>query len=93
MAQLEQNVENLQEVFDDPAFQKLLEKQLESKDTPPLYPYWRDKNWCKEAKDRITELRTLIDCWKNAPQPGGSREFFRTNAPLPDPVLRVTLEV
>jgi hypothetical protein len=93
MAQLEQNVENLQEVFDDPAFQKLLDKQLASKGAPPSYPYWRDENWCKEAKDRITELRTLIDCWKNAPQPGGSREFFRTNAPLPDPVLRVTLEV
>ena len=93
MAQLEQNVENLQEVFDDPAFQKLLDKQLASQKAPPLYPYWRDENWCKEAKDRITELRTLIDCWKNAPQQGGSSEFFRTDAPLPDPVLRVTLEV
>jgi Patatin-like phospholipase len=93
MAQLEQNVENLEGVFDDPDFQSRLDGQLTSKDSSPPYPYWRDEAWCKEAKDRITELRTLIDCWKNAPQQGRSSEFFRTNAPLPDPVLRVTLEV
>lgn len=92
MAQLEQNMENLEGVFDDPEFQSRLDEQLKSKDLLPPYPYWHDESWCKEAKERIAELRTLINCWKIAQQ-GRSCQFFRTNAPLPDPVLRVTLEV
>lgn len=94
MAQLEQNIEAMQGVLDSPGFEVRLEQQLSSSQDPQLrYPYWHDKEWCNEAKERVKELRDLITYWREASTHRIPPMLFRDRAPMPNPILRVTPEV
>ena len=93
MAQLEQNLEAIEGVLDGPGFDQRLEQQLCSHVAQKLsYPYCRDEQWCEEAKKRIAELRVLIKHWEDAHKHSSIPHLFSENAPLPQPVLRVTPE-
>jgi len=92
MAQLEENIDHLQGMFDatgQPNFKARLAQVVASgipgHDPKLKYPYYRDQIWCDEAIPRIDALQKLINGW-------GKMVFFRQNVPQPDPVLRVTPE-
>jgi hypothetical protein len=97
-AQLEENAEALQRVLGEesvPRFVDRLKEQWHSNDGHyPIYPYYRDEDWCKLAEARVAALQRWIENWQEAGmKPDGSSIFFRHDAPMPNPVLRVTPEV
>ena len=94
MAQLEQNIGPIQAVLENPGFETRLEQQLRSIQDPQLrYPYYHDKVWCDEAKERVKELRDWITYWQEASRRREPPPLFHDGAPLPNPVLRMTPEV
>lgn len=96
MAQLEQNIINMQEVLKSPDFEDRLQQQLKLRSDPQFrYPYWKDEDWTSDVRSRITALRNLINDWTIDPLDKVKNKpcFFGQDAPLPQPVLRVTPEV
>lgn len=90
MALLERNFEGMQEVLGDPAFQERLYKQLAMSAD---FPYSRDSLWIDAAKERVKELQQTLACWHDANKQWSDPPLFGRNAPLPNPVLRVTPEL
>lgn len=97
MARLEENVETLQDFFDEEhshVFMHSLEQEWSSNVAEETrYPYYRDKTWCMEASRRVFAMQKLIGYWRQASTNWGSPRFFRENAPLPATVLRVMPEL
>ncbi|MGH8569115.1 MAG: hypothetical protein ACREXU_14165, partial [Gammaproteobacteria bacterium] len=65
---------------------------LELLHNPPLpskYPYPRDDPWFEDAARRIKDLGGAIREWKKMKPP----LLFQTDAPIPEPVLRVMPEI
>jgi predicted acylesterase/phospholipase RssA len=94
-AQLEENAEELQHVLKQKEFKERLEKQWRSNDgSGEIYPYYRSKEWCEQAEQRIADIQRWVKDWQVAGmQSKGAADFFRHDAPLANPVLRVTPEV
>jgi predicted acylesterase/phospholipase RssA len=95
MAQLEQNVVSMQEVLKSPDFDNLLEQKIQnSVDQQNRYPYSKEASWSKDAALRVAVLRNLIKEWNIPPMDEKQKPcFFCKDAPLPQPVLRVTPEL
>ncbi|WP_422877902.1 hypothetical protein [Ktedonosporobacter rubrisoli] len=91
MAQLEENIDDL-EGIDDPSLTARLQQEALSASTaaPLRYPYYRDRRWVNEAHARVQYLRNLMQHWQQANRRLGRGSFFGANAPQPDPSLRVT---
>jgi predicted acylesterase/phospholipase RssA len=95
MAQLEQNVIGMQEVLKSPDFDNLLEQQLQMSLNRQLrYPYSKDGPWSNDVAPRIAALQNLIKEWNIPPIDEKDKPcFFQEDAPLPQPVLRMTPEI
>lgn len=88
MALLEENIEGVEEVF--VSIPDIAERLRQEWADEHGYPYCRDERWCDEALLRINDLKAMINSWQKATERWGKPDFFRTDVPLPDPVLRVT---
>ncbi|OLE96211.1 MAG: hypothetical protein AUG75_23130 [Cyanobacteria bacterium 13_1_20CM_4_61_6] len=95
MAQLEDQILGMQEVLKSPDFEHRLEQQLKmSLDPESRYPYWKDAPWTENVAPRVAAMLDLIKHWNISPLDDQKNPcFFRKDAPLPRPVLRVTPEV
>ena len=95
MAQLEDQIIGMQEVLKSPDFEHRLEQQLKmSLDPQSRYPYWKDAPWTENVAPRVAAMLDLIKHWNISPVDDQKNPcFFRKDAPLPRPVLRVTPEV
>ena len=95
MAQLEDNIIGMQEVLKSPDFEHRLEQQLKmSLDPQRRYPYCKDAPWAEDVAPRVAAMLDLIKHWSISPLDDQNKPyFFRKDAPLPQPVLRVTPEV
>jgi hypothetical protein len=95
MAQLEDQIIGMQEVLKSPDFEQRLEQQLKmSLDPHSRYPYWKDAPWTENVAPRVAAILDLIKNWNISPVDDQKNPcFFRKDAPLPKPVLRVTPEV
>ncbi len=95
MAQLEDQILGMQEVLKSPDFEHRLEQQLKmSLDPQSRYPYWKDAPWTENVAPRVAAILDLIKNWNISPVDDQKKPyFFRKDAPLPKPVLRVTPEV
>jgi hypothetical protein len=95
MAQLEDNIIGMQEVLKSPDFEHRLEQQLKmSLDPQHKYPYCKDAAWAEDVAPRVAAMLDLIKHWNISPTDDQNKPcFFRKDAPLPRPVLRVTPEV
>ncbi|HEU5231159.1 MAG TPA: hypothetical protein VFU49_25280, partial [Ktedonobacteraceae bacterium] len=88
MAQLEENIESMEEVLvNTPDIEERIKQELADE---LGYPYCHDERWCDEALLRIKDLTTMICSWKQAAERWKQPTFFSADAPLPKPVLRVT---
>jgi predicted acylesterase/phospholipase RssA len=93
MAQLEKNIVSMKTVLNSPDFEHQLQQQLSvATDPQQRYPYWegKDQQWCDETIKRVEALRTLINSWNIEPIENEQPSFFHKDAPVPQPVLRVT---
>ena len=88
MAQLEEDIEGMEGVLiNAPDIAERLHQEWSS---VHAYPYCQDERWCDEALLRINDLKTVMSNWRLAAKRWGMPNFFRTDPPMPDPVLRVT---
>ncbi len=88
MAQLEENIEGMEEVLvNTPDIAERLQQEYTSERD---YPYCHDEQWCNEALLRINDLKAMINSWQLAAKRWGKPNFFGADPPMPDPVLRVT---
>jgi len=97
MAQLEKNIVSMKTVLDNPHFRDQLQRQLSASTDPRnRYPYWegKDRAWYGDMVKRVAALQALINAWNIEPKnQDGEPYFFHKDAPVPQPVLRVTPEV
>ncbi|MGH8470222.1 MAG: patatin-like phospholipase family protein [Gammaproteobacteria bacterium] len=86
MKQMEAGLDRLERVLSDYDFYLEL---LHNPPLPPKYPYPRDDPWFEDAARRIKDLGGVIREWKKMKPP----LLFQTDAPTPEPVLRVMPEI
>jgi predicted acylesterase/phospholipase RssA len=86
MKQMEAGLDRLEKVLSEHPFYLQL---LQNPPLPLKYPYPRNDPWFGDAARRIEDLGRVISGWKKMEPP----LLFQTDAPIPEPVLRVTPEI
>src|SRR6266849_489947 len=83
MARLEQNIEQMEVILQDPELVQQLRTQAA---THSQYPYNRSMEWYKEAGARVDDLRRLIGSWQKADEERDTPPLFLDGWPVPDSV-------
>jgi predicted acylesterase/phospholipase RssA len=95
MAQLEENFRQMQGVLNYPSFEQILKEQCkENENAPPLDGSQQDKPSSQVLMARLEALKNMIKEWNQLPGDGTATHGpLYKDAPISNPVLRVTPEV